>query len=424
MLATLDLIGSASAWIAFPLAAYVLARSASGTQLAPALRYALAASTVFAAAALAHHAVSTVRHIGEWDFACFWLYGHAALAHANVFDPATYHALAPSVPISFDDQFEREVLDVGFPYPPPSILLFAPLGLFHNFAAASGVWLLAMLGGLSAGIAILAHRREWLAALAIAALAIAMPATYDNVTLQQTSLLAFALVAGAYAGRRSYWGGAFAALAFVVKPYLIVAVVWLALRRHGHAFAASILTLVAITAASLPLIGPGALATYASNNPIVRLPPSVLSEYWAASLYSLFLHVPGAAAPTSAAAPFHSGIYLACSALLAALTCWFVVKVPRERDDLALGLLLMLGLLIYPATSSTYAVVLVIALLAIARATHGDRSRAFLFALYALGFYASNANAGFPTSILFVATWCVLIVAAATAPRFAAVRDP
>src|SRR5450755_4478166 len=75
---------------------------------------------------LVHAAAGNVHVPREGDYACFWLYGHIAAAHQNIYDPAVFARFAS--PFTPSDEFRAAVLNVGFPYPPPTIALFLPLG--------------------------------------------------------------------------------------------------------------------------------------------------------------------------------------------------------------------------------------------------------------------------------------------------------
>jgi hypothetical protein len=413
-------VGLLSRYVLFPLAAYVLACRFSGQRIAPWLRAALVALTAVVVIGSLKSVVSAIHYVGEWDFVCFWLYGHAAAAGGNVFEPATYHAL--SLPIPVDADFRREVLDVGFPYPPASIFLFLPLGYGGNFALASALWLVAMVAALVAGAIILIRtyvpKSDLDAAVAIGALVIGLPAVAENITYHQTNFLAFALLAAAYALRGGIGGGVAAALAIVVKPYLAVVALWFLLRRRWNALAASILTFAAITIAAIPALGSVGLHSFFASNPTTRLPPSVYVEPGTASLYAFLLRLEHREGPGA----FHDPIYIAIALISAALTVWLVAKASERDDDLSLAFAVALGLMLYPGTGTMYAIALVPALVAVARATAGLLQRV-AFALFALAFFIANGANGSTTFVAFAALWLVAAILLVRAGRTAAIRS-
>ncbi len=408
MFAKFAVVSSLLRWVVFPLAAYVLALGYARRPVPPVLARAAIAGTAIVALALCGSAVTATHHPQQWDFVCFWLYGHAAIAHQNVYDPAVYRALA--LPIAVDQEFRREVIDVGFPYPPPSILLFVPLGLFANITIAGGLWLTAFLLALLGGIAVLARSDKHMlggsvALVAIAALAFALPASADNVAYHQTSFLSFLLVALAYRARGSVFGGVAAGLAVVVKPYLAAILLWFALRRRWNALAASIVTLAVATIAALPFLGRGAVHTFLFNNPAAREPAGLYAESEIASLYAAIVRA--FAGGTNVSGPLHDPIFLTVALAALVFSVFVIVKARAGDDDLSLPIALTLGLMLYPGTGTMYAIVLVPALVALARRVRSPRF-ALLFSGFALAFFSANAGDGASTFGAFAALWILL----------------
>lgn len=400
--------------VVYAFAAYVMARSFSEKAVPQWMTLGLVFATAAIAITRIELLVRSTRAVAQWDFVCFWLYGHAVTAHANVYAPATYHALA--LPVAVDAAFRREVLDVGFPYPPPSIFLFWPIGYFHNLSAASVVWLSAMLVALAIAIVVVARgyaRGSRSTLVAIVALALVLPATGQNIALEQTNFLAVACLAVAFAARRSFVGGVAAAFAVVVKPYLLVVVLWLALRRRWNALLASIATLVIASLASIPLLGPGGLRTFLTENPSTRLPSSVYAEGGAASLYAFLLkltHKNG-----SLEGPVHDPIFVAIAVVLAGSTVWLAATAREADEDLALASLVGMGLMLYPGSWMTYVIALLPALVALGLRA---RSMPVAFAAMAAAFFIGNAFNGNTTLVAIVVVWLVLIIVLAGS-RFA-----
>ncbi len=80
-----------------------------------------------------HAAAANLREVREWDFLCFWLWGRAGARGANFYDPAASAWMAEGLELS--PEFQRQIVDVGFWYPPPTMLLFAPFGALPVRAA-------------------------------------------------------------------------------------------------------------------------------------------------------------------------------------------------------------------------------------------------------------------------------------------------
>src|SRR6185437_4805930 len=105
---------------------------------------------------------SNVADPPRWDVQAFWLFGKVAVVGDDFYRPESFHAVADSLraagePVSTAGDFNRELLDVGFPYPPMTMLLFAPLGLLGLHAAAL-LWYLVIIASTVAVIGVLWHR--------------------------------------------------------------------------------------------------------------------------------------------------------------------------------------------------------------------------------------------------------------------------
>ncbi len=297
---------------------------------------------------------------GEWDFACFWLYGHIAAAGLNVYDPAVFHSFAK--PFTIDVPFVKEVLDVGFPYPPPSIFLVLPLGYAAHFGGTSlEIWFAVQFVALLAAALVLG--RAALpdegpgAALLVLALTLSMPALATDTGYAQTNSLCLLFVALAYAGRNANWGPIFTVLALWVKPYagvlLLADLARLRLRRLGIACVALALSL----GAAFAFLGPKTMLAYVVAGPIGREPAYVYAE--SSSLLGVLLRLAGAGhLPAAAVQP----LYLALAVLLAAATLVLCARAPKG-DALAFCLALLLGLLLYPGAGASYGIVQIVPLL-------------------------------------------------------------
>lgn len=73
----------------------------------------------------------------EWDFLVFWLDGQVGAQGLNFYDPAHYQTV--TLPMAVRHEFEDAVVNVGFRYPPQSMFLFLPLGLF-DIRLAMAFW--------------------------------------------------------------------------------------------------------------------------------------------------------------------------------------------------------------------------------------------------------------------------------------------
>jgi Glycosyltransferase family 87 len=143
------------------------------------------------------------------DFLSFWAAGKVLLAQGNAYDTAAHIAAQR-------DLYAGHSGYTAFFYPPPFLLVCAPLGLGGYFPAL-GLWLAGTAG------AFLAALRPWLRGLAwpqSALVLAAFPAVLLTITHGQTSFLVAALLGGGVwlgANGRKGWAGVLFGLA-IIKP--------------------------------------------------------------------------------------------------------------------------------------------------------------------------------------------------------------
>ena len=101
---------------------------------------------------IAKTVAGNIHHPPEWDFLVFWVGGVAASQGLNYYDAAV--ALHLAAPFHPDPDWIGITSAVPFPYPPPSIVWFLPLGWFGIHDAAA-VWCAFSLVCLCASIIIL-----------------------------------------------------------------------------------------------------------------------------------------------------------------------------------------------------------------------------------------------------------------------------
>jgi hypothetical protein len=321
---------------------------------------------VYFGLALAHAAAGNVRAPHEWDYACFWLYGHVAAAHQNVYDPAAFAHF--SLPFTPDDEFRTAVIDVGFPYPPPSIFLFFPLGFVNSIPAGLAGWYVVQFAALAAAAWILGRTfvpaGGWRSALLVLAAVAALPASQMNVNDAQTNFLLLLLIALALSGQGTPLGAVWQTLALWVKPY---AAVFLLLDGIGKSWARLLVaagTIVVSFGASLLVLGPAALLAYLRGNPSAREPAAAFVEVVNQSLLAIVLRL-HAVLPEHVSL-LHEPLYLAAAAVLTGLTVFLCVRTP-DKPEVSFSAMLMLGLIVYPGALSSYGVMLIVPLLVLWR---------------------------------------------------------
>ncbi len=368
---------------------------------------------------LGRSAVANIHRPHEWDYACFWLYGHIAAAHQNVYDPANFARFAS--PFTPSDQFRAAVLNVGFPYPPPSMALFLPLGHIPSVPLGLTLWYSFHFAALGAAAWVLGRiffRPDgWRGALLALAIVLALPAAANTVGDAQTNFLLLLLVALALQARGTAGGAVWQTLAIWVKPYAAILFLLDILGRAWRRGAVAAAVALASFGIGALLVGRQAFISYLQTNPSSREPAFPYFERVNESLLAVVLRSqPTLPVHVSA---LHEPIYLICALLLSALSIAVCLRA-GSTSDAAFATMLLLGLIVYPGTLSSYGVMLVVPLLVVwkYRAVFPGRAPTVAAISAAVVFLQGNPHGlGFEANVLL---WAACAYAAFRQPAAAA----
>lgn len=347
---------------------------------------------------------SRLRTPPAWDVGIFWLWGQVALRTHRIYDPASSIWIGSA--ISHDASWREQVLNVGFIYPPPTILLFAPLGLFRSFQSAAPFWYAMNLIALAAAIYVLwrafLRQYEFAGALAAAVLVVAFGATDDTLHNGQPVIIALLfiglLIWDSAPLRRGLWLG----LAFIVKPLALILLVQPLLKRWWRELTAALATTALAFFGAAVLVGWQNVAAFFTDGPSKRYPVAMWLDPQDGneSLFSGVVRITHATVPDSL---LHARLFLICAALITLVTIALCAKSSNRVANLSL--LLALSLLIFPPSAAYYNDLLLIPVLALyCGAAPGQRVAviAYISMLYALLVYSTVFNIVAPLSMWLV----------------------
>ena len=302
-------------------------------------------------------AVYRVTHPQIWDFNCFYLWGKVAVGGYDYYQPENLHHVFNSLTLPALDYagFKREIVDVGFLYPPPTILYFAPLG-YLSYNTAILCWtifnLLFAAGCIYLSYTLFFKAYKLNGFLLIATLFLIFLPSLSTVNFSQTNfiLLFYLLLMKKYEDKK--FAGIFLALALFTKPYMIILVLFFILKKKWGIISYFVLSCAAILGLTLALFGKAPFVSYIFDSPIHRLPESVFSEDINQSLQAVLLrhHL----------LSFDKlMLYKYIMAAILAVTGVFILfLLKRKQYDFILATLLLVGLMIYPGTLSYYGVLM------------------------------------------------------------------
>jgi hypothetical protein len=402
-------------------------------ELGPPARAAADGASLAMVAVFAVRALNVVRlnaaNPEEWDFQAFWLWGRAAALGLNPYLPESIQLVNAGAPHT--SSFTATVVDVGFPYPPITMLLLRPFGefdlkpgcvlwyLLHGLAFAAALWLLRR--------NVLASDR-WTDLVLAAGLLVALRPTQTTVHLAQTNfliLLAFALY---WRDRARARGGVWLALGLAVKPWVAILLLHPLVRRRWRVVAAAVAATAGLFLLAAVVFGPEMVKSYFRMQMVSRMPGRYFSADVNQSLLGAilrFFHEAGSGPPDPRALFVPRLIFLAIAGSLAVATAGLIHRLGEAHDDLAVGLTLALALLVYPGTLYHYGVMLIAPLLWLwmerARLRVAAWTAAAVLTAYFVLVGGSHARHVFPAIAL---VWCTLALLAARTIRGRSLADP
>ena len=295
-----------------------------------------------------------------WDFPAFYLYGKVAAGGYNFYQPGNFHTVFNSLQSLYSNfanlnYFIEEVVNVGFPYPPPTMLYFIPLG-FLSFDTALILWTtfisLSLFGSIYLVYTLFFKEYKLNGLMLVAILFFLFSPVRLTIFYTQTNfiLLFLLLLMKKYADTK--YAGIFLVLAIFTKPYMIIFIVALIIHKSWNAIIYFILSSIAIVGLALTSFGTSAFTNYLFNNSLHRLPNWVFSEGINQSLQAVLIRT----GLISLDKPL-TYIYISIGVLLITLA-YLLFLVKRKLYDYIWAILLLIGLILYPGTLSYYGVLL------------------------------------------------------------------
>lgn len=289
--------------------------------------------------------------VTDWDFLAFWLGGKVALEGLNFYDPAIYRM--QELPLIPDVHFIAEVINVGFIYPPPAILLFAPFSAFDYFTAYT-LWYAFNLLILLASIYLLFTffgNGDWKNLLLITAITLPFKATLDTVFYGQTNFILLFFLLLIWKDRAQARSGLWIALGFCIKPLFAVFFPWLLFRKKWKALGCSLVSLSMTFVSCMIFFGIEPISSYFLDPPTSRIPKYLYYQQLNHSSLAFFLKTFDPYYIWEGA-PWLLPINTYFVALLGICNAWFTAK--SRSDEKTLIFALLFGLLIYPNTLTHY----------------------------------------------------------------------
>jgi hypothetical protein len=362
---------------------------------------------VFAASILAFTAF-TYKSYGprDWDFTCFFLYGNVAANGMDFYNPADYYSILKTIhiPIELNAGFYREVIDVGCPYPPPTLLLFSILSFF-TYDNALIIWTILNIVFLIGSIALVRNiffsSRGIESVMISVALVLTFHSTLTTIFYSQILFILLFFLLLFYKYRSKPWSGGFLAIAIFLKPFTAILLLYLILARQKKAVLFFIISCLAICLVTGLMFGFQPFIEYIINNPNNRAPELLFTEFNNQSLLAeLFRNLPGN--------KFAAKVLYYLISVFVVFFFGSILYQKRNNTDLYgvyFVVLLAIALLLYPSGQYNYPLVHLVSMLILLNYLKRlDNAALFIFLFYLVSY------AGLFYLNLFLLLACVLLI--------------
>ncbi|MGC4038464.1 MAG: glycosyltransferase family 87 protein [Chitinophagaceae bacterium] len=297
----------------------------------------------------------TITNPPQYDFTAFFIWGKAGAQGLDFYLPQSLQSVFNSTALPATDYtvFKEEIVNVGFLYPPPTMLYFAPLG-FLSYKSAVICWMIINVA-FATGCIYLIHdqffkKDKLVGFIFVCILFVFLKPVLDTVSFLQTNFMVLFYLLLIHKYRESRIAGIFIVLGMFTKPFMAIFMLPFILRRKWGTVIYAALTGIVIAAITVLFFGIAPFKSYIVNSPAQRIPAWVYYEGINQSLHAVMIRLQLIPAGKSV-------LFLATAATIAVAAIGYIVLLIKKKlYDYVLPLVLLTGLLLYPGTLSYYAV--------------------------------------------------------------------
>ncbi len=355
------------------------------------LKYLLFGSALFLAIHFFYTISKSYSRIPEWDYIAFYLYSLAGQSGGNFYDPELFREIFNSYKLTTltSPVFFEEVVEVGFPYPPPTMIMLFPLGWF-DLETGYFIWQSILIIFLIAGFCLLLDifsfkrnergEKKILLTLVIVHLILLFPGITSSFSYAQTNpiLLFFLLLT---LKRMHHWdAGIYLVIMIVIKPLAVLFAFYFLMKRRWNVIAAATVSGVIVLIITGVIFDFNVFVQYFVSPPTDRLPEFVYSETINKSLSAVLLRL-HSSYPAFADQTVIKPLIIAISSILLLFTVLLSWRLAGKSSRLSFLIFIPFGLLVYPASLAHYSLLLIPVILVFREQYHSFERPVFLFLL-------------------------------------------
>lgn len=307
------------------------------------------------------HTNFTVPH--EWDFLCVYLDARTLALGLDPYQPAGYAAALPQLemPLAPSAVFGAEILEVGFKYLPPSMLLYAPLG-WLSYEEAHLLWVL--LNWAAAGYAgyLLYRMSGWgkqaqVGPVLLAALCLLWPASKPAIHFENSHGLMWLVVMLLWRDRHHPRAALWLALGPMLKPFYLLMFGYFVLRGRWRTVGLGLLGMALTWGLAWLSFGPEPIHSFFFDNPNQRVPDFQFTTLVNHSLLSNLVRWT-AFDFGQGHSPLEMPLFWGIGGTMGLLSVGLAVWLPQQHEEWAMALLLAVAVIVYPGSLKPYSLLL------------------------------------------------------------------
>jgi Glycosyltransferase family 87 len=357
----------------------------------------LSGISLFLAIHLLYVLAKTYLHIPEWDFLCFYLFGKTGISTTDFYNPQVFAKVFNELnlqPLTSKD-FTAEIVNVGFWYPPHSMLLFLMLGLF-DLKTGYAVWQTVILVFIVADVFLLhkkyyqqlvANQKNKLIVFPVLLIILLFPNIEGSAYFSQTIsvfLFFLLLIINNTDNRKA---GIYLALLITIKPLAVFFIPYFLFTKKWKTLFALVLSGAVVLIISLLFFGYQPFLNYLTSPPTSRMPAGVFYEDLNQSLNAVLIRL-----GNKGFSFFNiKAVGYAISIAIVAVTVFSSRRLAKVSPALSFMVYIPMALIIYPGSLISYSILLLPVILYLYHQkpfNSGILNLVFVFFLYVIGLYS------------------------------------
>jgi hypothetical protein len=306
----------------------------------------------------------TFQQIPEWDYCCFYLFSKVGLLTNDFYNPDVFEKVFSTInyPISLSNDFMEEIVKVGFWYPPPSMILFLPLGLLE-IKTSYLIWQSIITAFFLIDIYLLTRlfpsgkmkSGEGKFIFSLVPVILLFPYLTIPVLFSQTISLFLFFSILLVSNINSWKAGIHLVILIIIKPLAAIFCLYFLFFGKWKILFASTITGLIVLVISILFFGYEPILHYLISPPSIRMPEFIYLE--SESILGLLKNAQRDY-PLYLSSVNVKLTYYLLSAILTLATLFFLNKLARYSSILSFLIFIPLAMLIYPVSGSNYDIML------------------------------------------------------------------